>query len=85
MSSLGLETLVKVAVHHDRCEQIQELSENVGKLKGLMKQNLGKSLFKLNHGSSGLSETGNNVVKCSVQPSRYQNTPHHRVNTTVSD
>ena len=42
MSSLGLENLVKVAVHHDRCEKIQELSENVTKLKDLMKQNLGK-------------------------------------------
>ena len=41
-SSLGLETLVKVAVHHDRCEKIQELSENVTKLKDLMKENLGK-------------------------------------------
>ena len=42
MSELGLENLVKVAVHHDRCEKIQELSENVTKLKDLMKQNLGK-------------------------------------------
>lgn len=47
MSALGLETLVKVAVHHDRCEQIQELSENVGKLKDLMKKNLGKSFLYL--------------------------------------
>ena len=32
----------KVAVDHDRCEKIQELSENVDKLKTLMKKNLGK-------------------------------------------
>ena len=32
----------KVAVDHDRCEKIQELSENVDKLKSLMKKNLGK-------------------------------------------
>ena len=64
-SSLGLETLVKVAVHHDRCEKIQELSENVTKLKDLMKENLGKfstftkispyffSTCELNHSTTG--------------------------------
>ena len=35
----------KVAVDHDRCEKIQELSENVDKLKTLMKKNLGKFYY----------------------------------------
>ena len=37
----------KVAVDHDRCEKIQELSENVDKLKTLMKKNLGKSHYEV--------------------------------------
>ena len=48
----------KVAVDHDRCEKIQELSENVDKLKTLMKKNLGEfynrsGQDKVNWGQSG--------------------------------
>ena len=57
----------KVAVDHDRCEKIQELSENVDKLKTLMKKNLGKfynrsgqDKVKLGHDQVELGQSGRN-------------------------